>query len=240
MTKEEGSFSKEKKEVALQASKKRGGQMKASEELQSQTHKLTNSSLSYNGHSAAFFPFHSTSRIQMTDKKIDMRSKVVPEEMVAKGATDSSPSSLSTSTTSTSTTSTKTTTTLAPAAPASYPQPRLSVDLSSTLNQHASPATIRDDDESETADGTIKPIRKLKALRRHILHPRTKRQKAVCGIFWIVLIAAAVCFLIWGLPPLTKKVLVPLLEKVKEKMSRPAIAGEKKKKGFFQFFFDKC
>jgi len=123
-------------------------------------------------------------------------------------------------------------------APARYPQPRLSVDLSSTLNQHALPATLRDESDDEDAAGTTtgkakKPIRKLKAFRRHLLHPRTKRQKAVCGIFWIVLVAAAVCFLIWGLPPLTKKVLVPFLEEIKTKMSRPAITGEKKRRRLF-------
>ena len=123
-------------------------------------------------------------------------------------------------------------------APARYPQPRLSVDLSSTLNQHALPATLRDESDDEDAAGTTtgkakKPIRKLKAFRRHLLHPRTKRQKAVCGIFWIVLVAATVCFLIWGLPPLTKKVLVPFLEEIKTKMSRPAITGEKKRRRLF-------
>ena len=134
--------------------------------------------------------------------------------------------------------------TSAPApAVARYPQPRLTVDLSSTLNQHALPATLRgdesgDEDDAAAAAGKAKkPIRKLKAFRRHLLHPRTRRQKAVCGVFWIVLVAAAVCFIVWGLPPLTKKVLLPFLEEVKTKMSRPAITGEKKRRKLFFFFF---
>ena len=163
------------------------------------------------------------------EKRGGSSSKVVPE---VDATTSSSSSSKPPAEEKGSSTSTSTSTSAV--APPRYPQPRLSVDLSSTLNQHALPATLRGDDSDDGGDeaagtGTAtkakKPIRKLKAFRRHLLHPRTKRQKAVCGIFWIVLVVAAVCFLIWGLPPLTKKVLVPILERVKTTMSRPAIAG---------------
>jgi len=162
-----------------------------------------------------------TGDLESGEKRLRASGKVVPEAEEKARSKSSAPPPPST----TSTTTTPATT--------PYPQPRLSVDLS-TLNQHALPATIRgdesDDDDAAaaSASGTTikkKPIRKLKAFKRHLLHPRTKRQKAVCGVFWIVLIAAAVCFLIWGLPPLTKKVLVPILERVKEKMSKPAITA---------------
>lgn len=144
-------------------------------------------------------------------------SKVVPEETSSSTSSSKPAAEKGSSSTSTS----------AAVAPAPYPQPRLSVDLT-TLNQHALPATLRGDESDDEAAGATKakkPIRKLKAFRRHLLHPRTKRQKAVCGVFWILLITAAVCFLIWGLPPLTKKVLVPILERVKTTMSRPAITA---------------
>lgn len=145
------------------------------------------------------------------------KGKVVPEETSPSSSSTKPAAEKGSSSTSTS----------AAVAPAPYPQPRLSVDLA-TLNQHALPATLRGDESDDEAAATTKakkPIRKLKAFRRHLLHPRTKRQKAVCGVFWILLITAAVCFLIWGLPPLTKKVLVPILERVKTTMSRPAITA---------------
>ena len=180
---------------------------------------------------------------KMGDKMADLESG----EAKRGGSSKVAPEEASSSTQSTCTDSAP-----APSMPAraSYPQPRISVDLSSTLNQHALPATLRGD-ESDDGDGGLggdqtttkakKPIRKLKAFRRHLLHPRTKRQKAVCGVFWIVLVAAAVCFLIWGLPPLTKKVLVPILERVKKKMSRPAITGafSSSPPFFFSFHFEK-
>lgn len=111
-----------------------------------------------------------------------------------------------------------------------YPAPRLSIDFS-TLNEHALPSTVRDDDDkSDADDGTPgakkkKPIRKLKAFKRHLFHPRTKPQKAVCGIFWILVAAAIACFFVFAVPPLTKHVLVPLVERVKETMSTPAICA---------------